>query len=378
MSSPANKILVTGGTGYVGGTVLDHLLKSTEASIRGLSFDLLVRGTEVAEKLKESYGNRVNPIQWAGLSDPDAIANIAANYDIIVNVGSGFVPAGAKAFVDGLARRVKPAAPKPWLLHIGGCTNLADRPLTQESFPDREWDDADGGAVYEFLRREDEREPYPQRTTEVGILTAAEEAGVQALSLNTPCIFGEGTGLFNKQGIIIPVLMRYVVGHGHGFKLTETSNFDWVHVEDLADVYVLLLRTILEREDRGVGYLPSGKTGIIFPAVGRALQTEIMQRCLDAAFDAGVLPREDTPKVKEIRQVPLQEIANEITAGLIDMAERGWAGNKAQKGTQARKLLEWNPTRLEAAWKQDFVDELNALKDGRRGITMESCVGKKP
>ncbi len=290
-------------------------------------------------------------------------------------------PPGARnqrSGVDGLARRVKPGAPAPWLLHIAGCTNLADRPLTQESFPDRVWDDADGGAVYEFLRSEDEREPYPQRTTEVGVLTAAEEAGVQAVSLNTPCIFGEGTGLFNKQGIILPVIMRYVVTHGHGYKLNETSNFDWVHVEDLADVYLLLVRTILTRDDRGVGYIPSGKKGIIFPAVGRALQTEINQRCLDAAFDAGVLPREDTPKEKEIRLVPLQEIADEITAGLVDMAERGWAGNKAMTGTQARKLLGWNPSRLEDAWRQDFVDELNALKDGRRGVTMESCIGKKP
>ena len=62
----------------------------------------------------------------------------------------------------------------------------------------------------------------------------------------------------------------------------------------------------------------------------------MMQRCLDAAFDAGVLPREDTPRDREIRQVPLQTIAGEITAGLVSMAERGWAGNEAQKGTQAR------------------------------------------
>ena len=379
-SGNINRILLTGATGYVGGTVLDHFIKSTDATIQGLTFDLLVRGEETAEKLRKAYGNRVNPIQWAGLSDTDAIADIASNYEIIVNVGSGFITDGAKAFVDGLARRLKPSAPKPWLIQISGCTNLGDRPLTQpqQSCPDRVFDDADGGAVYEFLRSEDEADLYPQRTTEVGVLTRAEETGVQAVSLNTPCIFGEGTGLFNKQGIILPVLMRYVVSHGYGFKLNETANFDWVHVEDLADAFVLLVGTILAREDRGVGYIPSGNKGIIFPAVGRVLQTEIMQRCLDAAFDAGVLPREDTPKDKEIRQVPLQTIADEITAGLVNMAERGWAGNKAQKGTMAKKLFGWNPTRLEDAWRQDFVDELNALKEGRRGVTLESCIGKKP
>lgn len=125
------------------------------------------------------------------------------------------------------------------------------------------------------------------------------------MSVNTPCIFGAGKGLFNQQGLVIPVVMRYVVKYGYAFKLNDTANFNWVHVEGLADIYVLLIRTILELLDKAVGYLPSGENGILFPAVGRVLHTEIAQRCLDAAFDAGVLPREDTPKEKEIRVVPL-------------------------------------------------------------------------
>jgi nucleoside-diphosphate-sugar epimerase len=370
-----NRILLTGATGYVGGTVLDHLISNQKPSIKGLTFDLLVRTEEAADKLRAAYGDRVNPIQWpGGLSNVSFIADTAAEYDLIVNTGSGFVAEGAKAFVDGLARRVKRGQSAPWLLQISGCTNLGDRPLTQKADPDRVLDDADGAAVYEFLRREDEADPYPQRTTEVGVLTSAAEKGVQAVSLNTPLIFGEGTGLFNKQGIIIPTLMRYVVQHGYGFKLNETANFDWVHVKDLADVFNLLVETIMERQDRGVGYIPSGKSGVIFPAVGRVLQTEIFQLCLDACFDLGVLPREDTPKEKEIRHVSLQEIADEITFGFVPMAERGWAGNKAQNGTVAKQLLGWEPKFLEEAWKKDFVDELKALRDGRRGVTMDSCI----
>ncbi|KAK9414353.1 putative NAD-dependent epimerase/dehydratase domain-containing protein [Seiridium unicorne] len=377
MAAYANRIILTGATGYVGGTLLDHLLKSTEPSIKQLTFDLLVRSEDQAQKIRDAYGARVNPILWKGLDDIAKTADIAANYDIVINTGLGFHPPGAKAFVTGLSRRVQEGTPVPWILHISGCTNLGDRPLTEKGYPDKVWDDADGGAVYQYLKTEDERNPYLQRTTEVGVLTAAAESGVQAVSLNTPCIFGEGTGLFNKQGIILPTIMRYVVSHGHGYKLTETANFDWVHVEDLADAYVLLIRAILEREDRGVGYIPSGTEGIMFPAVGRVLQLEIMQRTLDVAFDAGVLPREDTPKEKEIRQIPLQDLANELTYGMADIAEQGWAGNKAQKGTMLKKLFGWSPSRLEEAWAQDFVDELNALKDGRRGVTMDACIGLK-
>ncbi|KAF5594383.1 NAD-dependent epimerase dehydratase [Fusarium subglutinans] len=373
---PVQRILLTGATGYVGGTVLDHLVKAQDEVLKALTIDLLIRSDDAAAKLRSTYGDRVNPIQWAGLHDVDYIRDIASNYELIINTGSGFIPDGAEAFVRGLARRVEPGVPPPWLLHISGCSNLADRPLTQKAYPDREWNDTDGNSVYEFLKSEDAREPYLQRTTEVRVLTTAEETGVQAVSLNTPVIFGAGKGLFNQQGIIIPIIMRYVIQHGHGFKLNETANWDWVHVEDLADAFVLLTRTILEREDRGVGHIPTGKNGILFPAVGRALQTEIMQRCLDAAFDEGILPREDTPPSKEIRDVTLQELADEITAGLVDMAERGWAGTKSMKGTELKRLAGWNPSRLEDAWKQDFKDELEALKNGKRPWTLESCIGK--
>ncbi|CAG9947182.1 unnamed protein product, partial [Clonostachys rosea f. rosea IK726] len=155
-----------------------------------------------------------------------------------------------------------------------------------------------------------------QSTTEVAVLTQAQETGVQAVSLNTPRIYGRGTGLFNKAGLVIPSGLRYVITRGYGHKVLDTTSFDLVHVEDLADLYVLLVRAILEREDGGVGFIPSGKNGIIFPAVLRASSIEIMQLCLDAAFEEGMLPREDTPKEKEIRRVTLKQMADEVTFGM--------------------------------------------------------------
>jgi len=371
-----SKILITGATGYVGGTVLSQLLANKAQSIKDLTFDLLIRDDTQALKLKEAYGSRINTIKWPGLEDTAFIEDTASDYDIILNTGSGFIPEGAIAFVNGLARRVKAGKPAPWMLNISGCTNLSDRPLTQPPQAVREWnDEEDNAEILKFMKALDEKEPYSQRAAEVGVLETAAASGVQAVSVNTPLIFGEGTGQFNKQGIVLPLVMMYVIQHGFGFKLNETANFDWVHVLDLADIYVLLLRTILEREDRGVGYIPSGKNGLMFAAVGRALITEINQACLDVAFADGILPREGTPQQKEIRQVGLQEIAEELTAGRVDIAERGWGGNKATKAVVARKVLGWEPKRLQKAWEQDFLDELVALKEDRRMITLANCVG---
>jgi hypothetical protein len=51
--------------------------------------------------------------------------------------------------------------------------------------------------------------------------------------VQAPCIFGEGTGLFNQQGLVIPLITKYVVEHGYGFKLNDRANFDWVSVQSM-------------------------------------------------------------------------------------------------------------------------------------------------
>lgn len=177
--------------------------------------------------------------------------------------------------------------------------------------------------------------------------------------------------------------MRFILNHGWGFKFNDTANFDWAHIDDLADLWVLAVRAILERPDRGVGYIPSGTRGIIFPAVARVSCTEIMQRCLNVAFEAGVLPRNGTPLQKEVRLIKLEDVCSEITAGAIGVLERGWAGHKAMKGTMAAKLLGWTPRMLQDAWEKDFLYVLQSIQtetSGSKAQNMEqisSVIGLK-
>lgn len=103
--------------------------------------------------------------------------------------------------------------------------------------------------------------------------------------------------------------------------------------------------------------------------------TDINKRAVDAAFEAGILPRKDTTQQREVRLAHVQDIANELTAGFRDVAQRGWGGEKAVKGTIGPRLLGWEPKRQQEAWIQDFYDELVALQEGRRGITIASCIG---
>lgn len=106
-----SKILFVGDTGYVGGKVLLQLLTNTKASLQSLTFDVLVQ--HQAKLLRSVYRDRINTVYWAGLDDVQVIEVIASRYDIIVNAGSGFITAGAGAFVNGLASRVDTGLPVP-------------------------------------------------------------------------------------------------------------------------------------------------------------------------------------------------------------------------------------------------------------------------
>lgn len=203
-----------------------------------------------------------------------------------------------------------------------------------------------------------------------------DELGVNVVSFNVLVIFGEGIGFFNKQGIIVFVLMCYIVMNGYGFKLNDMVNFDWVYVEDLVDVYIFLVKIILEWYDCGIGYILLGKDGIIYFLVGWVFYIEIFERCLDVCFVEGVLFWEDIFKEKIIVFKSFQEIIDDVGLGMVDLVELGWVGNKVMIGMVLLRLG-WKFRYCEEVWVKDFYDELKVFREGRRGYVFDSCIGCK-
>ncbi|KAL0565076.1 hypothetical protein V5O48_016955 [Marasmius crinis-equi] len=377
-SSPQkqHKILLLGATGYVGGSVLAHLLTSEDPSIQEAPISVLVRGQDRAEKLAAAYGPRITVTPFDGLHDTELLAKLAEQHDLVINAGTGFHPPSAEALVRGLASRMtqNPSAPRPWLIHTSGDSNISDLPLTQSSHPDREWVDSDPEATFAFEQAEQEKLWYPQRAAELAVLQAGEETGVGVVSLQAPLIFGTGSGVFNQAGVMIPIAMRFVLEKGYGFVLGDgTGVLDKVDVSDLADLYVLVAKDILNNGGRNV---PSGRKGIVFPVSGRVLIRQLVEDCLDTAFAAGHLPLPNGPQQKEIRRVDIKEAATTM-AGNEAVAETVWAGHRLTKGVVAKERLGWRPTRLEEAWRKDLVDEMHFFLEGKRDVTIASCIGVK-
>ncbi|KAL6690473.1 NAD dependent epimerase/dehydratase [Trichoderma pleuroticola] len=288
----STKILLTGATGYIGGTILHQLLEA-------------------------KYGDRVECIPFSGLDDLALLTETAGKHDIIINAASGFHAASAEAMIKGLALRKESLAAasqttdEAWMLHTSGCSNISDKP-----------------------KAEDARSPYPQRTSELRALEAGEALGIPVLSVQSPIIFGTGEGLLQDAAVIVPIMMRYVLDHGHGFVAGDgTGTFDIVHISGVGSVYTLLVRRIIEGR---AADLPRGRERV----------HDVAMRCLEAAS---------------------------LMAGNYTVAEAAWASHLQQKGTVARDLG-WVPTFGQEAWEQEFKLELQAALDGKRAMTIENTL----
>ncbi|RYO85788.1 hypothetical protein DL764_009109 [Monosporascus ibericus] len=347
MSPP--KVLLTGATGYIGVTILNQLVTSEAESLRDLTISLPVRGEDRAAKLKNKYGGRI--VRQCGVWLPPSKRR-----------GNGAWSGPAQGH----------DRPAHWMIHTSGCSNISDRPLMGTAHPDREWDDAEAEAVYEFEKVDNARvvpaagigAARPRHEPQ-GRRRGAQHPGLQRL--------WRGGGPVPGRRRHDPHHDRLRPGAGHGFALGDGAGaIIYVHVSGLAALYVRCVRRIVEDGGRD---LPRRRAGILFPANGRTTMQDIARRCVGAAFDYGVLPRNDEgPRDREVRTVDLDEAAT-TTVGNRVVAEVGCARHRLTKGTAARKLG-WESTRGQEAWAQNFRDELRAALAEKSGVAMGNCINE--
>jgi hypothetical protein len=176
VSSP--RILLTGATGYIGGTILSTLLASSSSHLRDAPISVLLRSQAAADKLTSTYGSRVQPFLYNDLDDIEATISIASQHDIIINTTLGYHEASAVALTKGLGIRRKEPGRECWILHTSGTSNLGDTPLSGAWKGEAEavgkagkdgegvkvWNDAVDD-VYGYEKIREAHHVYPQRTT---------------------------------------------------------------------------------------------------------------------------------------------------------------------------------------------------------------------
>lgn len=227
MSSP--KILLTGATGYIGGTILSQLIKSEHPALQSIT--CIVRGQDRITKLQKVYGDRVKAELYDSLDDIDRTIEVASQHDIVINTTLGWHPESTIALIHGLAKRKQVTGKDVFMIHTSGTSNLADRPFTENYVETRIFDDFEDD-VYGFEKAADATDPYPQRTTELGVVDAGLKEGVKTLVIMSPTIYGIGSGEWNKSSIQIPGYVKAALSQGQamvaGEGKGEWDNVCWV------------------------------------------------------------------------------------------------------------------------------------------------------
>ncbi|CEL11450.1 Putative NAD dependent epimerase/dehydratase family protein [Aspergillus calidoustus] len=330
------KILLTGATGFIGGSILTALLQSSHSSIPSSPITCLLRDANRAALLTSTYGERVNPVVYNGLDDLETTTAVAAQHDLVINTTLGYHSAST-ALLRGLAQRKDQSRRDP-----------ITQPVALKEFDDLVDD------VYAYEKALEAAEPYAQRTTELGVIDTGLELGVKTLVIMSPIIYGNGTGLFNKAMLEI----------GHAVVLGDESGvWDHVHIADLAELYRLVVLNILEQEGNA---LPTGKKGIIFSANGRYSWLEYSQLVADACYERGLLSE------RKVTSLTLKEAAETLLPRLgfaskafdyeqLKLAAEGFCSNERTVANVARSIG-WNPVKGRDAWEQSFRDDVDAIQ----------------
>lgn len=298
------KIFVTGATGYIGKVIAEKLLAS------GNTVTALVR-TEQAARIVQTMGMQSFP---GDMADPNYAVTGARNCDAVIHTAFRFEktdrpfdpgPKAARIVLQALQSelaitraffRELAGTNKPFIFSSG--TGLFGD--TGDMTPDEETVMPAKG-LFSIRRRTE------QETQE------AAQQGIRTVVLRSATVYGRGGSM------LVPILLDAARLSGISCYVRGSENNKWssVHVDDLADLYILALHSA----PSGSLFHVSAESGITTFSIAKAV-----------SYAAG-LNGETTGVSKEE--------AFKILGGFAEY----WACSNQSSGNNARSMLNWRPTR---------------------------------
>ncbi|CAH0057299.1 unnamed protein product [Clonostachys solani] len=374
-------VLVTGGAGFIGGSVVATLIARTNAPVKNINISTIIRSDDQAKALSKLG---VNVIQ-ADLSDEKAIleAVLSNEIDLIVHAASSFVLPLGLNLVRALGQRGKITGKKTYFINSSITTPFSE----DGGWPEGEVKDTDD--LYETERQLGDG--HPVRITDLGLLEETKAQGVEFFNLAVPVVYGRGSGEWKKLSTNIPAFVRKSVENKVVYKfekdgalffihwrdsqssfvkrqpvsfnnqrsflptriLTVLQNPPAIHVADLADLYVALVEKILQGES-----IPSGETGFYFGFAHRLPWWKAMER-LAAGLHARGLVAEPTAQVWP----SWEEAAKQLKWPVQHIHAMGAA--TGQQVAVNPYLLGWQPKWNQKRFLDSIDDEIQAALDDK-------------
>lgn len=308
------RIFFVGGTGYIGGTVLDIMLSKGYQD--RFTISALTRRPEDAEAMR-SLG--IEPVMGS-LDDLRLLRAQSAESSIVFSMANCDDVPSARAMAQGLADRASKTGERPILIHTSGAGVLSDNSTGRGDSLQNDpgaflWDDADVASHAAIP------DHAPHRHVDLEIFSAAKAGLVKTYLMVPPTVFGRGLGPFaeNRMSIQLPRLVYQSLRVRRAMYVGEgKAQWSNVHVEDLADLYLLLFEAALKNE------APEGLAGLYYPATEFFTWSDVSVRIGQILHDKGLIA-DPSP-----------------TTGLP--AGWFWGSNVRMTSTNG-KNLGWKPTR---------------------------------
>jgi len=271
-------IFLVGATGYIGGSVLSLLLSHRRSST--FKITALVRSPEKARLLESQFG--VTAVVGSHV-DEGVLGSLSSEAQIVFSCADADHMGAVKAILGGMRKRFVDTGDAPILIHTSGTGVL--RTEARGDFASE--------VIYDDLNAEQiESLPPTQlhRDVDLTILDADPEGYIRSYIVLPSTIYGIAStplvdsGIQNSISIQIPRLIRASLSRGQGGVVGKgLSMWPDVHIDDVADLYILLFDTILSNPE----LVAHGHEGFYFGENGEHTWYEISKEIASALVDLG-------------------------------------------------------------------------------------------
>lgn len=224
----SNNFHSTGGTGYIGGSVL-HTIYTAHPD---WSITVLLR--RVPETFTTCYPNIT--IVRGDYDSSDLLASQASAADIVVHCGDSDHENSLNALLSGLLKKPTPG----YLLHLSGTGIVSDwrSPHHLGHLNPKVWSDVESLAEIASLPAGE-----LHRNTETILHDTIAKQGhkINIAIMCPPDIYGRGKGLAKTHSALIPMIVNEIrtTNHNRAFYYKNGTNTrSWVHIDDLMRLYL--------------------------------------------------------------------------------------------------------------------------------------------